>query len=174
VDFFAFLPHAVPEIIFGVGALFVTLFVLKGVPLYGSVALLAIVYVVVRLSFGTRLLNSALIQIHRELEEAGAVSGAGGLTIARRVLAPLVWPALLNGWLWMALLTYRELTLATVLFSRDNITVSVVVWSMWNAGNLGVAAAITLIVLCGLAPLATAYWVLGRRQVPGAPAAPVR
>ncbi len=164
IDFFAFLPHAVPGIIFGVGALFVALFVLKGLPLYGSLTLLAIVYVVDRLSFGTRVLNSALIQIHHELEEAAAICGASGLRIARSVLAPLVWPALLNSWLWMALLTLRELTLATVLFSPSNITMPVVVWNIWISGNFGVASAITLVLLASLAPLVMIYWIFGRRQ----------
>ncbi len=165
VDFFAFLPHAVPSIIFGVSALFVALFVLKALPLYGSLLLLAMVYVVVRLSFGTRLLNSALIQIHSELEEAAATSGATGIKTARAVLAPLVWPAVLNGWLWVALETYRELTLATVLYSPANITLPVVVWSIWSSGNLGVAAAVSLVLFCGLGPLILGYWVFARRQI---------
>lgn len=167
IDFFAFLPHAVPGIVFGVGALFVALFVLKGLPLYGSLTLLAIVYVVDRLSFGTRVLNSALIQIHHELEEAAAICGAGGLRIARSVLAPLVWPALLNGWLWMVLLTLRELTLATILFSPSNITMPVVVWNIWISGNFGIASAITLLLLAGLTPLVVLYWLVGMRGVPG-------
>jgi iron(III) transport system permease protein len=167
LDFFAFLPHAVPGIIFGVGALFVALFVLKGLPLYGSLTLLGIVYVVDRLSFGTRVLNSAFIQIHHELEEAATMCGANGLTAARCILAPLVWPALLNGWLWMALMTYRELTVATVLFTPSNITLPVVVWNIWISGNFGVAAAITLVLLCCLVPLVMIYYLFGRREAPG-------
>lgn len=165
LDFFAFLPHAVPGIIFGVGALFVALFVLKELPLYGSLTLLAIVYVVDRLSFGTRILNSALIQIHHELEEAATICGAGGLRTARSVLAPLVMPALLNGWLWMALITYRELTVATVLFTPNNITLPVVVWNIWIAGNYGVSSAITLVLLGCLIPLVLAYYLLGARRM---------
>jgi iron(III) transport system permease protein len=163
LDFFAFLPHAVPGIIFGVGALFVALFILKGLPLYGSLMLLAIVYAVDRLSFGTRVLNSALIQIHHELEEAAAMSGARGLRIARSVLVPLVWPALLNGWLWIALTTYRELTVATVLFTPDNITLPVVVWNIWASGNFGVASAISLVLIAILVPLILVYWMFGQR-----------
>ena len=40
-DFVAFLPHAVPAIVFGLGALLVGLFVLGGLNLYGSMTLLA-------------------------------------------------------------------------------------------------------------------------------------
>jgi len=168
LDFIAFLPTAIPSIIFGVGALFVALFVLKGLPLYGSLTLLAIVYVVERLTFGTRVLNSALIQIHHDLEEASTVCGATGLGTARNILAPLVWPALLSGWLWMALLTFRELTLATLLFTPNNVTLPVVVWNFWNSGNFGIASAITLLLMSCLAPMIMIYWTLGRRRLLGA------
>jgi iron(III) transport system permease protein len=165
LDFFAFLPHAIPSIIFGVGALFVALFVLNWLPLYGSLVLLAMVYVVTHVSFGTRLLNSTLIQIHPELEEASVMSGATGPRTARSILVPLVWPALLNGWLWMALLTYRELTLASILFSAANVTLPVVVWSTWQTGQQGTAAAISVLMMCILTPLVALYWTVGRRQV---------
>lgn len=164
LDVFAFLPHAVPSIIFAVGAVFAALFIFKPIPLYGSLVLIAIVYIVVRLSFATRLLNSALIQIHHELEEAAAVSGATGLQTARRVLTPLILPALVNGWIWMALLTYRELTVATVLYSPANMTLPVLVWNYWQNGDTGVASAISLVILIGLTPLVVLYWTLGRRH----------
>jgi iron(III) transport system permease protein len=174
LDFFAFLPHAVPGIIFGVGALFVALFVVKDLPLYGSVTLLAIVYIVERLSFGTRVLNTALIHIHSELEEAATISGASALRTARSILAPLVWPALLNGWIWMALMTYRELTVATVLFTPKNITLPVVVWNIWISGNYGIASAITLVLLACLLPLVLACYRLGRRYGLGSRSAELR
>lgn len=164
LDFFAFLPHAVPSIIFGVGAVFAALFLLKGLQLYGTLLLLAIVYVVVRLSFGTRLLNSTLVQVHRELEEAAAVSGATALRTAGSILVPLLKPALLNGWLWIALETYRELTMASVLYSPSNITLPVMVWSIWLSGNLGIASAVSLVLLCCLTPLVLLYWAIGRGQ----------
>jgi iron(III) transport system permease protein len=167
VDFFAFLPHAVPSIIFAVGAAFVALFVLRDLPLYGSLALIGIVYVVIRLSFATRLLNSALMQVHRELEEAAAISGASAVVTARRVLMPLVMPALLNGWLWMALLTYRELTVASVLYSPGNITLPLVVWNYWLNGQFGVASAISLVLLGLLTPLVLLYWLISRGATGG-------
>ncbi|HLY66531.1 MAG TPA: iron ABC transporter permease, partial [Chloroflexota bacterium] len=172
LDFFAFLPHAVPGLIFGVGAMFVALFILKGIPLYGSVALIAIVYVVQHISFGTRLLNSSLLQIHRDLEEAAVISGASGFRTARKILAPLVKPAILNGWIWLALITYRELTVATLLFTPRNITLPTVVWNVWASGNYGVASAISLVLLSCLMPLILVYYAVGRRGGPPTAAAP--
>jgi iron(III) transport system permease protein len=160
-DFVAFLPHAVPNVVFGLAALLAALFVIRGpVDLYGSLLLLLLTYAIVQLSFGTRSTNSALIQIHTELEEAAAVAGATPFVTWRRVVLPLLRPALLYAWLWLALLTVRELTLATVLFSPQNITLSVVVWSLWHAGQLAQAAAVTLLMLLVFLPLAALYWRL--------------
>ena len=49
-DFIAFLPHAVPSIVFGVGALLLTLFVIqRAVPIYGTIWILLIVFTIARL-----------------------------------------------------------------------------------------------------------------------------
>jgi len=164
-DFFAFLPHAVPNIIFAIGAVLLALFVLRGfVPLYGTIWLLLLLYVIVRLSYGTRMMNSSLIQIHRELEEAAYVSGGSTWNIVRRILVPILTPPILYGWLWIALLTYRELTLAVLLSRSENTTLPVVVWSIWLNGGFGQAAALTTVMLCILVPIIALYWIVARRS----------
>src|SRR5215813_12313607 len=76
-DFIAFLPHALPSIVFGVGALLLALFVLqRALPIYGTIVILLVVFVIARISYATRMTNSGLIQIHAELEESAQMSGA--------------------------------------------------------------------------------------------------
>jgi iron(III) transport system permease protein len=166
----AFLPQAVPEIIFAVGALFAALFFLRGAfDLYGTLALLLIVYVLLRVSFATRVLNGALVQVHRELEEAAYTAGASEGTALWRIVVPLLKPALLNAWLWMALLTVRELTVVTILFAATVPTLPLVVWGLWHGGNLTQSAAATLVMVGALLPLLALYAFLGERQrLPGA------
>ncbi len=164
-DFIAFLPHAVPNIIFGVGALLFALFVLqRAVPIFGTIWLLLLVFTIARLSYGTRMTNASLIQIHTELEDSARMSGASTGGVVRRVIVPLLTPTLVYAWLWIALLTFRELTLAVILTTRGNITLPVVVWSMWVNGGLGKAAAITLLLLGMMIPFVVLYWVVVRRQ----------
>ena len=117
-----------------------------------------IVYAVVYISFGSRMTNSALIQIHTELEEAAYMSGASLYATLQRVIIPLLKPALANAWLWLALLAYRELTLAMMLFSPDNMTLSVVVWSLWNTGGLVDAAAVAVVMIALMLPMIFMYW----------------
>ena len=164
-DFIAFLPHAVPSIVFGVGALLLTLFVLqRALPLYGTVWILLIVFTIARISYGTRMTNSGLIQIHAELEESAQMSGATLGQGFRRISVPLLAPTLLYAWLWIALLTFRELTLAVILSTADNITFPVVVWSLWLGGGLGQASALALVMLLMMTPLIAVYWFFARRQ----------
>ena len=107
------------------------------VPIYGTLWILLVVFTIARLSYGTRMTNSGLIQIHPELEESAQMSGASLAKIFRRVLLPLLAPTLLYAWLWIALLTFRELTLAVILTSSTNTTLPVVIWSLWLGGGLG-------------------------------------
>jgi iron(III) transport system permease protein len=169
LEFAAFLPQALPEVILAIGALLLALFVLGDfIPLYGSVWLIAIVYVAARLAFATRAFNGSLLQIHKELEEAAFVSGLSTLRTARRVLLPLLRPTLLSVWIWTALLVYRELTVAVFLGVHDNITFPAVIWSYWYAGGMNKASAVTLLMTLLLAPLIVAFWWFGRRsQVAG-------
>ncbi len=164
-DFGSFLPHALPEIILAVGASLLALFVLgRMVPLYGSVWLIAIVYVVARLAFATRAFNSALMQIHQELEEVAFASGLSAVRTAWRVLLPILRPTMLSVWVWTVLLVYRELTVAAFLLSPSNITLPAVVWSYWFAGAQPRAAAVTLLMTAAVLPLLVVFWWFGRRS----------
>lgn len=165
LEFGAFLPQALPEVILAIGALLLSLFVIGAkVPLYGSVWIIAIVYTVARLAFATRALNGALLQIHRELEEAAFVAGLSNFRTAWRVLFPLIRPTLFSVWIWTALLVYRELTAAVFLAVHDNITLSAVIWSYWYGGSVNKASAVTLLMTLVLAPLVLLLWWFGRRS----------
>ncbi len=166
LEFGAFLPHALPEVILAIGALLLALFVLQGIlPLYGSVWLIAIVYVISRIAFATRALNSSLLQVHKELEEAAYTAGLSTVRTSWRILVPLIRPTLMSVWIWTAILVYRELTVAVFLVSHDSITLPAVIWSYWFSGAINQAAAVTLLMTLVLTPLILVFWWFGRRQM---------
>lgn len=166
LEFGAFLPHALPEVILAIAALLLSLFVLKGfLPLYGTVWLIAVVYVVSRLAFATRAFNSALLQIHKELEEAAYTSGLSPVRTSWRILVPLLRPTIMSVWIWSAILVYRELTVAVFLISHDNITLPAVIWSYWNSSATNLAASVTLLMTVVLTPLILVFWWFGRRSL---------
>ena len=80
----------------------------------------------------------------------------------RAILLPLLAPTLLYAWIWIALLTYRELTLAVVLSTNDNLPFAVLVWSYVQSSDYGSASAAALIMLVLMAPIMFLYWVVAR------------
>lgn len=74
LDVITFLPHAVPGIVVGVSLLWT--YQIVPIPISRTLAILLIAYITTRLPFGTRTMNAALLQIHKELEEASYASGA--------------------------------------------------------------------------------------------------
>ena len=98
------------------------------------------------------------------LEESAQMSGAATGTILTRIIGPLLRPTLIYAWLWIALITFRELTLAVLLTTRDNMTLPVVVWSLWVASGFGQAAALTLILLVIMIPIVWLYWWVARKM----------
>lgn len=166
IDGLAFVPHVVPNIIFAVGAILVALFWLpKFIAIYGTLTIIMITYVVARISFATRMYNSALLQIHRELDEAGYVFGLGAVRVIWRITRPLIMPSLLYSWIWMALLTLRELTMAALLVTGRNNTLPVFIWGLWNDRSLNQAAAVSVVFLLMIMPLILLYFVVGRKTL---------
>lgn len=164
LDAIAFLPHPVPHLLFALAIAYLALLVSNVVPLYGTIAVIVAVYVICWISFGTRILNSSMIQVHRELEEAAQVGGVATLRVLRKVILPLVRPGVIYAWIWTSLSAYRELTMAVFLASPKSQVLSTYIWGQWHGGGLGDAAAIAVIMIAVMSPLVATFWVFARRQ----------
>ena len=71
---------------------------------------------------------------------------------------------MLYAWLWIALLVYRELTLAVLLTTSGNFTLPVLIWSAFSNGQQGQAAALSLIMLAVMTPLIGVFLALAKRR----------
>lgn len=141
IDVLAFMPLAIPGTMIGMALVYVYL-TLSFVPVYGTAWILVIAYVTVYLSFTSRTANATLIQIHPELEEAARTSGAPAATTVRRIVLPLMLPALAGAWVWVVAHVMRELSTALLLQGEDNATLAVQLWSYWAGGEPTKAAAV--------------------------------
>ena len=164
LDAIAFLPHPVPHLLFALAIAYFALLVSDVIPLYGSIFVLMAVYVVCWISFGTRVLNNSMIQVHRELEEAAQVGGVSTLRILWKVILPLIRPGVVYVWIWTSLSAYRELTMAVILASPRSQVFSTYIWGQWHGGGLGDAAAIAVMMMAVMSPLVASCWVYARRQ----------
>src|SRR5262249_42741507 len=115
LDTVAFLPHAIPSILLAVGLGYLGLAYRNFFPVYGTIAIIAIAHTIAWIAYGTRTTNGVMIQVHRELEEAGKVAGASTSRVLGRIVLPLVAAGVFNSWIWISMLSYREVTMALTL-----------------------------------------------------------
>jgi iron(III) transport system permease protein len=132
LDVLAFTPHAMPGVLIGLSILLI--YLVLPLPVYGTIWIIVIALATQYISISTRLMGSGIAQIKGELEEAGAVSGAPWGAVIRRIVLPLVLPAFLNGFLLVFLLAIKNLTLALVLQTPENVVMSTLVWNFWDIG----------------------------------------
>ncbi len=164
LDAIAFLPHPVPHLLFALAIAYFALLVSDVIPLYGTIFVLLAVYVICWISFGTRVLNNSMIQVHRELEEAAQVGGVSTFRILWKVILPLIRPGVVYAWIWTSLSAYRELTMAVLLASPKSQVLSTYIWGQWHGGGLGDAAAIAVVMMAIMSPLVASFWFYARRQ----------
>ena len=157
VDHLTFLPLVVPGLVMGVALSFVYLRNPLPWQIYGTMWILFIAYATRFMPYGMRYAVPSLTQISRELEEAAAVSGATWWQTNRRILFPLMVPGLLAGWIYIVVVSIRELSSSILLYSPGNEVLSIVIWIFNEKGELtavsaiGVALVLTLIIFVSIA-----------------------
>jgi iron(III) transport system permease protein len=145
LDLLAFMPHAFPGVILGLSILLMYLFL--PFPLYGTIWIIVLALATQEISLATRLMSGAIAQVQRELEEAAETSGANWFPTMRRVVAPLVLPALLNGFFLIFLSAIKNLTLALILFAQDSVVLSTVLFTNWDQGHTDRTGALGMIMM---------------------------
>ena len=164
LDFIVFLPYAVSGI--AVGVAFMIVFLSFPNPIYNTIWIIVLAYIVNYLPIGTRFTNAAIVQVHKELEEAAMASGAGFWTRLWQIWVPLLTPALVNGLLFVFILSLKVISIAALLQSSDNMVLAVYLWRLWDAGDSGAAAALSVLMIVVLGTLT----VVTRRLTQGSAA----
>ena len=155
IDMLAMLPHAIPSLAFAFALAMIGILASRWIPwlpLSGTLGIIMIAHLINRVPYGTRVMNSALGQVHRELEEIAQICGTRTPTIMRRIVLPLIKPSVVYLAVWTAMLSFQEVTMALFLSGPHNSVLSVSIWSLWEAGRLGTAAAgaVAMVTMMGL------------------------
>ena len=163
LDTLVFIPHAVPGILMAVGLAYLGLAYRDYFPLYGTVSIIVLAHTINWIAYGTRTTNSVMIQVHRELEEAGRVSGASAPRVLGKIILPLIAAGVLNSWIWIGMLSYREVTMSLTLLTRSNVVISTVVWQFWGSGWVPQVSALgVILILFATIVVASARFALSR------------
>ncbi len=154
-------PLVFPGIVLGVGVMQFFLHVPVGI--YGTVWIIAWALVINYLPYGVRYSYAGMIQLHRELEEAAAASGATPLTGFRRIVFPLLAPSLIAGWLFIFLLATRALSLPVLLSGPSSQTMAVAMFDLWGNGQGPELAALGLMWSLSMTCIAVVFYLVARR-----------
>lgn len=133
LDNIASLPLVFPGLVLGLAIMIFYLNVDVGV--YGTIWIMFIAYITRFMPYGLRYNTASMLQIHKELEESAAMSGASWVTTFWRIVLPLLKPGLVAGWIYVLLLSVRELSSSILLYSPGTEVVSVVIWELWENGQ---------------------------------------
>jgi iron(III) transport system permease protein len=158
LDNLASLPIVFPGLVLGLSIMVFYLNVDAGI--YGTIWILLIAYVTRFMPYGIRYNTASMLQIHKELEESAAMSGASWGATFVRVVLPLLKPGLVAGWIYVAIVSLRELSSSILLYSPGTEVVSIMIWELWENGQyvelsaLGVMLIVLLFALVMLAQFA--------------------
>ncbi|HEX7889903.1 MAG TPA: iron ABC transporter permease [Ramlibacter sp.] len=151
LDNLASMPMVFPGLVLGLALMIFYLNVDVGV--YGTMWILFIAYITRFMPYGLRFNTTSMLQIHKELEESAAMSGASWGTTFRRIVLPLLKPGLVAGWIYIMIVSIRELSSSILLYSPGTEVVSIIIWELWENGQyvelsaLGVLFILLLFVL---------------------------
>lgn len=162
LEFLSFLSFSFPGIVIGVG--FMWFFVQT--PLYATLWALLIGYIATYLPYGIRPMASAFIQIHSHLEESSLVCGAGNWTTMRRIVIPLLVPGIVSGWILMATMFLRELTLSVVLSRPGTEVLAVQILRFAEDGLWGKLSALGILMIGISTVLVVLATLIGARFKP--------
>jgi len=162
LDALVSLPLVFPGIVLGLSIMICYLTI--GGPIYGSIWILLIAYVTLYMPYGMRFATSGITQIHKELEEAAAVSGAGIVQMFIRVLLPLLAPIMIASWIYVFVLAVRELSASVFLVGPGTHVLGTISLTMWEeGGSYGAVCALGVIQITPLIVIVAALRVFERR-----------
>jgi iron(III) transport system permease protein len=161
LDQLASLPLVLPGVVLGIAVL--VLYIRSPIPVYGTIWILVIAYVTTYLPYGLRYAHPGVLRIHPELEESAQLSGAGWLGTFRRVVVPLILPALFAGWIFVFLISVRELSVAALLYTPRSPVIATTMLDLWRNGSVNQVTAFGTIVALVSITFAVITYRLSRR-----------
>jgi iron(III) transport system permease protein len=137
VEYLTNLPVGLPGIVLAMG--FLLAFIKT--PLYATIWILMIAYVIRFIPYGLRSVSSVLLSLSPELDESSRACGSSWLRTLKNITFPLLKPGFVAGWLLLFIIFFRELPISMLLWSSGNHVMSVVLWQLLEHRTAGLTSA---------------------------------
>jgi iron(III) transport system permease protein len=148
IDNLATLPLMFPGLVLGLAIM--VCYLNLGIGVYGTLWIMLIAYVTRFMPYGMRYNSTSMLALHKELEESATMSGASwGMTFWRVVL-PLLKPGLIAGWIYVVIVSIRELSSSILLYSPGSEVLSIMIWEYWQNGQYVELSALGVMLIASL------------------------
>jgi iron(III) transport system permease protein len=161
LDNLASLPLVFPGLVLGLAMM--VFYLNFDIGIYGTLWILLLAYITRFMPYGLRYNTTSMLQIHTQLEESAAMSGASWATTFRRIVLPLLKPGLLAGWIYIVIVSIRELSASVLLYSPRTEVISVQIWEHWANGEYVELSALGVLFILALFILVMIAQMLGKK-----------
>ena len=153
------LPEMIPSIVLIIGIMLFWNQIYNVLPLYNTLGIMILAYVVLFLPYTIQYVTSAFTQISNSLVAAGQVFGGSSTYIFRRITLPLIMKGVMTGWMMTFIIAFRELVTASLIAPPNTLVISTYIVREFEQGSVSVGMAMA--VLCVLFTT-TALLILNR------------
>jgi len=161
LDNMAFIPIAMPGIVLGVSLIWV--YLTLPIPIYGTIWVLLLAYMTKFMPYGIRAASASMIQINKELEEASLASGGTWFQTFKKVILPLLMPGFVAGWIYISIISLRELSTSILLYSYSSTVLSIMAFDLWEGGQYTYVTALGVLMVLLLVAMAYVARQLGAK-----------
>jgi iron(III) transport system permease protein len=159
VEAMGLLPEMLPGIVLVIGIMLFWNQIYSVLPLYNTLGILILAYVVLFLPYTIQYVTSSFTQISGSLMAAGQVFGGSPFYIFRRITFPLIIKGVMTGWMMTFIIAFRELVTASLIAPPNTLVISTYIVREFEQGSVSVGMAMA--VLCVLFTT-TALLILNR------------
>lgn len=159
VEAIGLLPEMLPGIVLVIGIMLFWNQIYNVLPLYNTMGILVVAYVVLFLPYTVQYVTSSFSQINSSLMSAGQVFGGSPAYIFRRITLPLIAKGIVTGWMMTFIISFRELVTASLIAPPNTLVISTYIVREFEQGSVSVGMAMA--VLCVLFTT-TALLILNR------------
>ena len=142
------LPEMLPSIVLVIGIMLFWNAIYKVIPLYNTIGIMVLTYVVLYLPYTVQFVTSAFTQINESLLEAGRTFGGTPSYVFRRVTLPMISRGIFAGWMMIFIIAFRELVTASLIAPPNTLVVSTYINREFEQGSVSLGMAMA--VLCVL------------------------
>lgn len=145
LEFGALYPRAVPGIVAGVGFFWgMLLFPFLG-PLHGTIWILILAFTMRTIPTAFGAISPALMQISKELDKSARSCGADWWLAVRKIILPMLKPAMLGAYVLLFLSFLKEYASAAFLYAPGSEIIGTTMLQFWTNGDAGPVAALAVI-----------------------------